>query len=206
MMKIFKEILLCVLVGIITLFLFALVGHFYKAKDNVILLNVIIWSLIVMVSYLCLIFIPVFNKKKCYYLDGTAFAFGFLAIILYCLSQAKEINDYNYLEVISYFAGLLTIIDFVIRGNTRIREVELKNNASSDIVAKIKNYPIDVQESLIMIYKNYSNGTSFKIGDASAFINKSKSKTASILKNGEYAGIFLSEENAKVKVYKVKKQ
>ena len=62
-MKWIRELWLCLAVGILTLFLFAITGQFYVANEHSILTNTFVWLFLAALSYFVIIFIPYFQKK-----------------------------------------------------------------------------------------------------------------------------------------------
>lgn len=202
-MKIFREIILSAAIGFVSFALYAIMGHFYVASEHVILLNVIVWLVLVTFAYLIFIFIPWFGKRKYYYFDGIAFASGILAIIIYCLSQAKRIDEYNFLEVISFIAGLLTIVDFVIRGNSKVREIEIHRGINFAVTDKIKFVPVATQQKLLMLYSKFKEVEVFKLSDAAEALKVKKNSASKILHEGVLVGLFAENGQTKNKIYSI---
>ena len=201
-MKWWRELLLCVSVGIITLILFILAGIFYIANDHSILTNTIVWLIINLLAYISMIFIPYFRKKTVRYVDLLAFASGFFAIMLYCLSQAKSIEDYSYLSVLSYIAGILSVCELLLINQRKVENAFIQNNTNPEVLKRISDLPIDIQQDIKKLIVEYDNDT-FKLKNAANLLKKSEYRTRKIIKLAVERSIVIEKGNTSAKQYQI---
>ena len=201
-MKWWRELLLCVSVGIITLILFILAGIFYIANDHSILTNTIVWLIINLLAYISMIFIPYFRKKTVRYVDLLAFASGFFAIMLYCLSQAKSIEDYSYLSVLSYIAGILSVCELLLINQRKVENAFIQNNTNPEVLKRISDLPIDIQQDIKKLIVEYEKDT-FKLKNAASLLKKSEYRTRKIIKLAVERSIVIEKGNTSAKQYQI---
>ena len=201
-MKWWRELLLCVSVGIITLILFILAGIFYIANDHSILTNTIVWLIINLLAYISMIFIPYFRKKTVRYVDLLAFASGFFAIMLYCLSQAKSIEDYSYLSVLSYIAGILSVCELLLINQRKVENAFIQNNTNPEVLKRISDLPIDIQQDIKKLIDEYDKDT-FKLKNAASLLKKSEYRTRKIIKLAVERSIVIEKGNTSAKQYQI---
>ena len=204
-MKIFKEVLLCFIIAFLTFIEFIIIGNFYDANNNPLLLSLIIWTISVTFAYLVFIFIPFFNKKKVKYLDGFAFASGFFGIMLYCLSTAKSFDEYTYLSAISYISGFISIIEIVVLSYRKTQEVFLEKEIDKIYIDKICDLSVEYQQSIVKLLKFFDINERFKLSDAAILLSFNENKTKKILKEAKKCGIINEEGNTNAKRYYILK-
>jgi hypothetical protein len=202
-MKWYREVILCFLVAIITITLFALTGQFYFANEHSLLTNTFVWLVLCFIAYMSVIFIPFFQKKQVRYIDLFAFASGLLAIMLYCLSQAKSIDEYTYLSVLSYIAGILSIFEMFFCNQRKIERVLLQNKTPPQFLNMISDLPIDIQQDIINLARTHTKGQHFKLIDATNTLNKSEYRTRKVLKIAIERSIIIEEGNTAAKKYQI---
>lgn len=111
-----------ILTGVFCIISFVLLGSFYKAKDNTIFINIIVWLLTILVTYLLLFLlyylIVKFIKKAKHgigpFINGFAIASGYLTILFMCLANSYKVNDYLYVEVAALMSSIFGIAQFFI--------------------------------------------------------------------------------------------
>ena len=201
-MKWWREFLLCISVGIITLILFILAGIFYIANEHSILTNTIVWLILNLLAYISMIFIPFFQKKTVRYIDLWAFASGLFAIMLYCLSQAKSIEDYSYLSVLSYIAGILSLGELLLSNQRKVESAFIQNNTNAEVLKKISDLPIDIQQDIKKLIAEYDKDT-FKLKNAANLLKKSEYRTRKIIKLVVERSIVIEKGNTSAKQYQI---
>lgn len=202
-MKWWREIFLCISVGIITLVLFMLAGVFYIANEHSILTNTIVWLFLVSIAYVSVIFIPFFQKRTVRYIDLWAFAAGLFTIMIYCLSQAKSIDEYSYLSVLSYIAGIISVYELLLSNQRKVDKVLIQINTNPQILKLIGDLPIDVQQDIQKLINEYENKPFFKLTDATNILKKSEYKTRKIIKLAIERSIIEEQGNMSAKQYQV---
>ena len=202
-MKWIRELWLCLAVGILTLFLFAITGQFYVANEHSILTNTFVWLFLVALSYFVIIFIPYFQKKAVRYIDLWAFASGLLSIVLYCLSQAKSIDEYSYLSVLSYIAGILSVFELLLRGQRNVEKLFWQSNVNPKIKDRIINLPLDVQNDIYRLATEFEEGKDFKLAEAALVLKKSERRTRKIIKEAVAHSIIVEEGNTSARKYRI---
>lgn len=202
-MKWIRELWLCLAVGILTLFLFAITGQFYVANEHSILTNTFVWLFLAALSYFVIIFIPYFQKKAVRYIDLWAFASGLLSIMLYCLSQAKSIDEYSYLSVLSYIAGILSVFELLLRGQRNVEKLFWQNNVNPKIKDRIINLPLDVQNDIYRLATEFEGGRDFKLTDAALVLKKSERRTRKVIKEAVTHSIIAEEGNTSARRYRI---
>lgn len=104
------------LVGsILSIACFALLGTFYRANDNVILLNLIVWAIVFVLTYIItyLIFFlihVIFKKPKPLIIDGFLLFFEIISVIVFILAIIKDPNDSLFLNVVFIIVGGLAAL------------------------------------------------------------------------------------------------
>ncbi|MBO5109553.1 MAG: hypothetical protein J6D21_02445 [Clostridia bacterium] len=202
-MKWIRELWLCLAVGILTLFLFAITGQFYVANEHSILTNTFVWLFLAALSYFVIIFIPYFQKKAVRYIDLWAFASGLLSIMLYCLSQAKSIDEYSYLSVLSYIAGILSVFELLLRGQRNVEKLFWQSNVNPKIKDRIINLPLDVQNDIYRLATEFEEGKDFKLTEAALVLKKSERRTRKIVKEAVAHSIIVEEGNTSARKYRI---
>lgn len=202
-MKWIRELWLCLAVGILTLFLFAITGQFYVANEHSILTNTFVWLFLVALSYFVIIFIPYFQKKAVRYIDLWAFASGLLSIMLYCLSQAKSIDEYSYLSVLSYIAGILSVFELLLQGQRNVEKLFWQSNVNPKIKGRIINLPLDVQNDIYRLATEFEGGRDFKLTDAALVLKKSEHRTRKVIKEAVAHSIIAEEGNTSARKYRI---
>ena len=202
-MKWIRELWLCLAVGILTLFLFAITGQFYVANEHSILTNTFVWLFLAALSYFVIIFIPYFQKKAVRYIDLWAFASGLLSIMLYCLTQAKSIDEYSYLSVLSYIAGILSVFELLLRGQRNVEKLFWQNNVNPKIKDRIINLPLDVQNDIYRLATEFEGGRDFKLTDAALVLKKSERRTRKVIKEAVTHSIIAEEGNTSARRYRI---
>lgn len=202
-MKWIRELWLCLAVGMLTLFLFAITGQFYVANEHSILTNTFVWLFLAALSYFVIIFIPYFQKKAVRYIDLWAFASGLLSIMLYCLSQAKSIDEYSYLSVLSYIAGILSVFELLLRGQRNVEKLFWQNNVNPKIKDRIINLPLDVQNDIYRLATEFEEGKDFKLTEAALVLKKSERRTRKIIKEAVAHSIIVEEGNTSARKYRI---
>ena len=200
-MKIFKELLLCFLVSLITFIEFVIIGNFYNANDNPLLFSLLIWTSADALAYCLLIFIPFFNKKKVKYIDGFAFASGFFGIMIYCLSKAKSFDEYTYLTAISYISGFLSIIEIIMHSNRKTQEIFMEKKIDKYYIEKISDLPFELKRGVIILLKNFDCNQRFKLSEASIILLTNENKTKKIIRAAIQCGVMNEEGNTQAKRY-----
>ena len=199
-MKWWRELLLCISVGIITLILFILAGIFYIANEHSILTNTIVWLTLNLLAYISMIFIPCFQKKAVRYVDLWAFASGLFAIMLYCLSQAKSIEDYSYLSVLSYIAGILSVCELLLSNQRKVENAFIQSSTNPEVLKRISDLPIDIQQDIKKLIAEYDKDT-FKLKNAAILLKKSEYRTRKIIKLAVERSIIIENGNTSAKQY-----
>lgn len=202
-MKWIRELWLCLAVGILTLFLFAITGQFYVANEHSILTNTFVWLFLAALSYFVIIFIPYFQKKAVRYIDLWAFASGLLSIMLYCLSQAKSIDEYSYLSVLSYIAGILSVFELLLRGQRNVEKLFWQSNVNPKIKDRIINLPLDVQNDIYRLATEFEEGKDFKLTEAALVMKKSERRTRRIIKEAVAHSIIVEEGITSARKYRI---
>lgn len=190
MKKIRNEFFLCVSNGILSAIFTVILGVFYKANDQVIIVNVLIWTAVVLLSYLAIIFWPVWKKKRTRYIDLLAFASGYAGVIICCLCGAKSIDQYNYLTTISFMVELLAIAEMVMSANRNLQSKINDNSLSQIVIKKLENEPIDVRTNLTRVILSYK-GTRFSVSDITFFLNSTKYYANKIVLKGVEIGMIV---------------
>ena len=109
-------IITSIVTAVLSIISYIILGSFYIANNHTILVNIIVWSLTILIAY-CLYYFPYFfimryaTKTKEYgpLLNGYAIASGFLAILLLCLANSYTLGDYSYVEIMGFMAGIVVI-------------------------------------------------------------------------------------------------
>lgn len=105
-----------IITAINSLVLFFVLGFFYKAVNNTILVNIFVWTLAILLSFFLFYFpyygINRFKKLPNYgpLLNGYAIASGMLSILGYCLANSYLLEDYSYTTILSFMAGIIVFI------------------------------------------------------------------------------------------------
>lgn len=198
-----RELWLCLAVSVVTLVLFAITGQFYVANEHSILTNTFVWLFLVALAYFVIIFIPYFQKKAVRYIDLWAFASGLLSIMLYCLSQAKSIDEYSYLSVLSYIAGILSVFELLIRGQRNVEKLFWQSNVNPKIKDRIINLPLDVQNDIYRLATEFEGGKDFKLTDAALVLKKSERRTRKVIKEAVAHSIIAEEGNTSARKYRI---
>ena len=202
-MKWIRELWLCLAVSVVTLILFAITGQFYVANDHSILTNTFDWLFLVAIAYIAIIFIPFFQKKAVRYIDLWAFASGLLSIMLYCLSQAKSIDEYSYLSVLSYIAGILSVFELLIRGQRNVEKLFWQSNVNPKIKNRMINLPLDIQNDIYRLATEFEGGKDFKLIDAALVLKKSERRTRKVIKEAVTHSIIVEEGNTSARKYRI---
>lgn len=202
-MKWIRELWLCLAVSVVTLILFAITGQFYVANDHSILTNTFVWLFLVAIAYIAIIFIPFFQKKAVRYIDLWAFASGLLSIMLYCLSQAKSMDEYSYLSVLSYIAGILSVFELLLRGQRNVEKLFWQSNVNPKIKDRIINLPLDVQNDIYRLATEFEEGKDFKLTEAALVLKKSERRTRKIVKEAVAHSIIVEEGNTSARKYRI---
>ena len=202
-MKWSRELWLCLAVSVVTLILFAITGQFYVANDHSILTNTFVWLFLVAIAYIAIIFIPFFQKKAVRYIDLWAFASGLLSIMLYCLSQAKSMDEYSYLSVLSYIAGILSVFELLLRGQRNVEKLFWQSNVNPKIKDRIINLPLDVQNDIYRLATEFEEGKDFKLTEAALVLKKSERRTRKIVKEAVAHSIIVEEGNTSARKYRI---
>jgi hypothetical protein len=149
-----------------------------------------------------MIFIPYFQKKTVRYIDLWAFASGLFAIMLYCLSQAKSIEDYSYLSVLSYIAGILSVGELLLSNQRKVESAFIQNNTNPEVLKKISDLPIDIQQDIKKLIAEYDKDT-FKLKNAASLLKKSEYRTRKIIKLAVERSIVIEKGNTSAKQYQI---
>lgn len=108
-------ILSSVITALLSLLAFIILGMFYKANNNTILVNVLVWVITILIAY-CFFYFPYYGLCKLFkknygpLLNGYAVVSGILSILFYCLGNSYFIDDYSYTVVLGFFAGIITLV------------------------------------------------------------------------------------------------
>jgi amino acid transporter len=103
---------------ILTPILFVLLGSFYVALEHPIGLNIFVWILIDILSYLIfyVIFLIIKKSKKekaPKFYNGWALLSGLLVITIICFFTSYNIDDYLYVEVMAAVSGLYAMFQII---------------------------------------------------------------------------------------------
>lgn len=108
-----------ILTATITFFGFVILGKYYKAEENTTLINILVWSSIIVLSFLLIYFLYyafmrfiIKSKKTGTILNGYALASGSFLVFIICLSRPNG-DNYSYVNtfgILSSALGFLSII------------------------------------------------------------------------------------------------
>jgi hypothetical protein len=122
--------------GLFTVFSFIVLGIFYKANNNTILVNLLVWLSTILITYLVL-FICYFliaklirpcHQKTGPLVNGYAIGAGYLTILIVCLANSYNINDYSFVEVTISMSGVFAIIQVIFDISNSKKKKKLNEN------------------------------------------------------------------------------
>ena len=204
MMKVFKEISLCILVGFTSFAIFVLLGNVYDPKAHSTLLNIVVWVGEGLISYAIYIFIPVFNKRKVFYLDGFALGSAYLAIVITCLARQQTFNEYLYLDALAFLSALLPFGEITWRITKNGFELKKQKTISEDMCFKIETLPIWEQKPMKAIIIGMKDKDAFSIREAALITEIGERKTRQLLNDAVDAGILLADGKTSNKRFQIK--
>ena len=125
-----------VVTGLFMIFSFIVLGSFYKANNNTVLINLLVWLSTILITYLILFFcyllvtklIKSCQKKTGPLINGYAIATGYLAILIVCLANSYNMNDYSFVEVTISMSGVFAIIQVIFDIFNSKKKKELNEN------------------------------------------------------------------------------
>ena len=123
--------------------------------------------------------------------------------MLYCLSQAKSIDEYSYLSVLSYIAGILSVFELLLRGQRNVEKLFWQNNVNPKIKDRIINLPLDVQNDIYRLATEFEEGKDFKLTEAALVLKKSERRTRKIIKEAVAHSIIVEEGNTSARKYRI---
>jgi|GEM_PF-3810722 len=183
MKSIFREIFLCLLIGAASVGGFVAVGAMrYAANEHTILVNLLVWTGVVLAAYVLFIFIPFFHKRKYRYLDGLAFASGYLGVAIACMACAKSFTEYNYLETISFMSGFLALAELVVTSNRRIQQKITEKSVPRPISDAIGTLSAQIRGPSIKMAKAFGIGNIFTLHEAAMAADLTERKTRDVIR------------------------
>lgn len=127
--KLVKYYILSSIINIVfSIIAYIILGSFYVANNNTILVNILVWTITILLSF-SLFYFPYFlinkffTKDKLFgpLLNGYAIAFGFIGILSVCLARSYSLNDYTYVEVMGFMAGIVGFIQIIFDSSKKIK-------------------------------------------------------------------------------------
>ena len=195
--KYIKEFFLCALVGGISIIFTVILGSFYSANGKVIIINILVWSAVVLLAYLLVIFWPLWKKKRKRYIDLLAFASGYFGVIIFCLCRAKSVDEYNYLTSISFIAELLALAELIVNANRNVQARINERFFPNDVLKVLENEPVDIKDSLIKILDRYKNEASFSVNDVATILRSTRYYANKVISIGIKANLLCLKPDEK---------
>ncbi|MDD4154737.1 MAG: hypothetical protein PHT30_04960 [Bacilli bacterium] len=101
---------------------FVILGTFYVAIENTILVNILVWLLTIIISfaaffipyYLITRFVKKLRKRQGPFINGWAIAAGYLTILIVCLANSYQLNDYLFVEISGSMSGIVGLIQLIV--------------------------------------------------------------------------------------------
>lgn len=202
-MRIFKEIVLCGAIAATSYVVFIILGTFYVASEHNTLINILVWVSEGLVCYLAFIFIPWFNKRKVYYLDGFALASAYLIIVLICLARQYSFNEYLYLDALVFISSGVAVFEIVLRLSRMGKHKKLVNNIPNEITDKINLLEIWEQKPIKDVVIYLMNNDCVSIKEAAIVTEIGERKTRNALNDAVTAKILETSGKTNNKRYKL---